>query len=427
MKVTTICVMASSLALLTVQPTWGFVWQIDTITAGKDSANPPEKDTKLKYYAETKGELHRGTSSADDSLNKRDSFTVHTNNWKVDLGIEAVNWDYNSTPAVDSLEFDGVRDLNIFTSGNHLDPPHGEPANNWNVAGDDNDDRTASPNQRVRVMVSESRPHDSSNHRDRVNIQYRFRVKGGTSPVILLEQPDSGVNNIKIDIKHPGKDLAANFHPTGHTWGSDNTFVSYDAGSNFVMVSPDQPNILALNPTTTAGIAPEFATDPVLGMFLPILALTPNGIVNGNFELTPAFSGEISIGGGDSVIPSTSVLKGKLDTVKIDPVSGKARAHLATVSYSETFGEAEDNPSPFLGDLIDNQFFDPNSLVKEGMVIAFDALDLLHGSNNFTTSYESFSAGEQTTFTISGAAVPEPTTLALFTLASLALLSRRMN
>ena len=128
-----------------------------------------------------------------------------------------------------------------------------------------------------------------------------------------------------------------------------------------------------------------------------------------------------------SGVASTSVLRGRLDALTIDPDSGEGQVHAAAISFSETFGGDGDNPSPFLGDLVDKQFFDPNNVVKDGLLMVFDTTDLLNGSNNFTTSYESFSVGKQATLTTSGAAVPEPTTLALFTLAGLTLLSRRMN
>lgn len=425
------------LALLTVQSAWGMTWEVSeatwatTITANKYSG------TLIGVLATNTGDLAATPFNQLNSLATVESASPY---WTFELGIGVTNFDYNSTPTGNLL--DGVTDASIGIRGRHLELPLGHTENlGYGASGGGfsthfsavGDSTTRAPNAKFRMVASGSMKHyDDHPHKDRFSVSAIFKVDGGvvpTEPFILtpLGQPTVGEDNIKIDARHPGSGPKV---PTGRTVGTTDTSLFYQNSSQELYISLNGIDILSTTPTTTAVIDPEYAGDSLASTasppMLPSIAAAYAGFNDGMHSFTPVsyFPGAnkfpIETATGDSSFLA------EWGILNINPVTGEAQALLDKTTYSERYGEAGDNPSAFLGDLIDEHFFDPIDTQTDGLMFTFDATALLSGSNNFTNNYDSFGAGDQTTFTISGAAiVPEPTTLVLLSIGMLLVGLRR--
>ena len=264
--------------------------------------------------------------------------------WSFDLGINVANFDWNSTP--NGTIFEGVTDAQAYIFGNHLDPPHSE-ANNQ-LFQSTGKTRTSAPNTNLRLMASGSEKHGSNPHRDRYSTQYRFRVQeDSTPPDSTFPDPlvpiNTGVDNIKIDARHPGSGPKV---PTGRTVGATGTSVAYFASSgNMLILNQGSIDIVSDTPTTVAGTG-SYASDAVVGSTLPGVVAQYAGLANGVHTFTP-------LGGSDEIMLTAgdSYLHAAFEGVTIDATTGEGQVQFTTTSYTETYGGTGDNPSNFMGAL----------------------------------------------------------------------------
>ena len=418
--------------LLMVQPLWGFQ---TVITFG----GYPEVPTKQKIVFRFQMELTGGITGQPGGFEGpefplpgqfSDNVLLAEDAWEFQVGLEADDFDYN-TDGQNIVYFDGIDSLKVKLKGRHKEVPpghSGEVAHDlptiFSRAKSRNDDDGV-----LRFDFQESVDHGS--HRDRYGIKVEFGVKPQSQDSVvgfgdvILSNPVFGPNAV-VTGTHLG--LGSKL-AMGRTMGTTDVAMNYNSGSQELFLGLSGINILSTPPTTTAVIDPEYAGDSLASTasppMLPSIAAAYTGFNNGVYSFTPVsyFPGAdqfpIQTATGDSDFVGT------WDTLNIDPVTGEAQGHLTTISYTERSGAAGDDPSIFMGDFLDEHLHD-NNLDRDGLVFTFDATALLNGSNNFTNNYDSFSSGDQTALTISGAViVPESTTLVLLSIGMLLVGLRR--
>ena len=407
--------------LLTVQSAWGISWSVTEAVQ--------TTDTVYKYAGTSQAQLE--TAPGDlPGFGYGSNLPIESDsaNWQIMLGIAAANFDSNSTGL---WENNGMTDGRLSITGMHKtlppDPPHKEDPEYF-IGGTSQSDFTVegasktSPSGYVRLMVSGWAAHldstlstpGASYHGDRFSADFEFAL--GINLVLHMLPMPFDADNVQLSAVHPGGGPKVS---TGRTAGSTTSSASFfnSGGETLLIVGGGAIDIVSNTPTHTAGTG-SYAGDAVEGITLPEVVGGYDGLADGVHTFTPLEGfDQITLTAGDSELIAT------FEEITIDVATGEGQVHFTETSYIESAG-AGDNPSLFLGALIDEHFFDPNDTQTDGLMYNFDATTLLANTNNFTANEFGITIS---TLLTGAAVVPEPTTLilALVALALLPLSRRR--
>ena len=339
------------------------------------------------------------------------------------------------------VDFNGVRELVLTLSGQHLDGPVPEDVDPNALPAIFTDEINAAAGSTIRSKggrMQVKHPHsDGQDGIDRYGFRTRFLVGNlsefGTHVrpltfTAIFEPPQTELlDNIRIfaSHSHPSQSSTARPKRFGMTLGAGESFAFYDGNTGTLGVSAGLIDVAQFEFAAPGGaggspqaqgllapanaVDPPFVGDPVLDSFLRFE--TPAGFDALSYTGFDDVRGlHVFDGGTLRVVPGLGggefMFNATFEELVYDPATGEFTALLDTVKYNDVEDTA---PSEFLDQFTDAHLLGDDPMSR-GMMFTFTMPGLAEATSGFT---QTFFPDAPTGMYLTGVLVPEPASVAL--------------